>query len=97
MRNAGNHYYIENVCERDARLFFAQARKVPAVDEDPPQNGTPKRVPSTTNAESVTPNAANSTSNENGLARSSSVAVKGRSNDLTNGKAAALRRAVTRS
>lgn len=29
----GNNYYIENICERDARLFFAQARKVIA-DED---------------------------------------------------------------
>lgn len=30
----GNNYYIENICERDARLFFAQARKVAAEDGD---------------------------------------------------------------
>ena len=25
----GNVYYIQNICDRDARLFFAQARKMP--------------------------------------------------------------------
>ncbi|EIM89667.1 uncharacterized protein STEHIDRAFT_166024 [Stereum hirsutum FP-91666 SS1] len=30
----GNNYYIENICERDARLFFAQARKVAAEEGD---------------------------------------------------------------
>ncbi|KAA1469273.1 hypothetical protein DENSPDRAFT_834848 [Dentipellis sp. KUC8613] len=29
----GNSYYIENICERDARLFFSQARRVSAEDE----------------------------------------------------------------
>ena len=25
----GNVYYIQNICDRDAKLFFAQARKMP--------------------------------------------------------------------
>jgi centromere protein C len=32
----GNTYYIENIAERDARLFFAQARRVAADEEQPP-------------------------------------------------------------
>ena len=27
--STGNIYYIQNICERDAKLFFAQARKMP--------------------------------------------------------------------
>ncbi|KAI9510269.1 Mif2/CENP-C like-domain-containing protein [Russula earlei] len=33
----GNTYYIENIAERDARLFFAQARRVSAEEESPPE------------------------------------------------------------
>jgi len=33
----GNTYYIENISERDARLFFAQARRVSAEEEAPPE------------------------------------------------------------
>ena len=29
VHNAGNMYYIQNICDRDAKLFFAQARKMP--------------------------------------------------------------------
>ena len=29
VRVAGNMYYIQNICDRDAKLFFAQARKMP--------------------------------------------------------------------
>jgi len=32
----GNTYYIENIAERSARLFFAQARRVAAEDEPRP-------------------------------------------------------------
>ncbi|GBE81851.1 predicted protein [Sparassis crispa] len=35
----GNMYYIENVAERDAKLFFAQARKV-SKDEDEDDNSS---------------------------------------------------------
>lgn len=28
----GNTYYIENIAERDAKLFFTQARMLPAED-----------------------------------------------------------------
>ena len=27
--STGNVYYIQNICDRDAKLFFAQARKMP--------------------------------------------------------------------
>ncbi|KAI0748437.1 Mif2/CENP-C like-domain-containing protein [Daedaleopsis nitida] len=30
----GNVYYIQNICDREARLFFAQARKIPAEPRD---------------------------------------------------------------
>lgn len=33
----GNTYYIENITERDAKLFFAQARRVSAEEENPPE------------------------------------------------------------
>lgn len=33
----GNNYYIENVSQRAAKLFFAQARKVNAEDDAPPE------------------------------------------------------------
>lgn len=33
----GNTYYIENIAERDAKLFFAQARRVSADEEAPPE------------------------------------------------------------
>jgi centromere protein C len=33
----GNTYYIENIAERDAKLFFAQARRVSAEEEAPPE------------------------------------------------------------
>ena len=91
----GNHYHIENVCDRDARLFFAQARKVPASEEDPPQNGgTPraKRISNAATDESLTPRAAKS--KDIGAARSSSMTAHLKSKNLTNGKSV---RAVTRS
>ncbi|TFY74440.1 hypothetical protein EWM64_g9572, partial [Hericium alpestre] len=31
----GNTYYIENICDRDAKLFFSQARRVSGDDEKP--------------------------------------------------------------
>jgi centromere protein C len=44
----GNTYYIENVAERDARLFFAQARRVSAEEEVPPEVlPAPDREPTT--------------------------------------------------
>ncbi|KAI0277716.1 Mif2/CENP-C like-domain-containing protein [Russula aff. rugulosa BPL654] len=33
----GNTYYIENMADRDAKLFFAQARRVSADEEAPPE------------------------------------------------------------
>lgn len=30
----GNTYFIENICERDAKLFFTQARKVEMSKEE---------------------------------------------------------------
>ena len=33
----GNTYYIQNIAERDAKLFFAQARRVSAEEESPPE------------------------------------------------------------
>ncbi|KAI0273529.1 Mif2/CENP-C like-domain-containing protein [Gloeopeniophorella convolvens] len=33
----GNTYYIENIAERDAKLFFAQARRVSAEEEASPE------------------------------------------------------------
>jgi centromere protein C len=33
----GNTYYIENIGDRDAKLFFAQARRVSAEEEAPPE------------------------------------------------------------
>lgn len=33
----GNTYYIENIADRDAKLFFAQARRVSAEEEAPPE------------------------------------------------------------
>jgi len=38
-----NQYYIKNICERDAKLFFAQARKVPLPKEENRSSATPKR------------------------------------------------------
>ncbi|THH20901.1 hypothetical protein EW146_g546 [Bondarzewia mesenterica] len=37
----GNNYYIENISDRDARLFFAQARRVPADEEPLPELQSP--------------------------------------------------------
>ena len=33
----GNTYFIENICERDARIFFAQARRVDVEDNVQPE------------------------------------------------------------
>lgn len=33
----GNTYYIENIADRDAKLFFAQARRVSAEEEAAPE------------------------------------------------------------
>jgi len=33
----GNTYYIQNIADRDAKLFFAQARRVSAEEEAPPE------------------------------------------------------------
>jgi len=33
----GNTYYIENIADRDAWLFLAQARRVSAEEEAPPE------------------------------------------------------------
>ena len=30
----GNQYYIQNISKRETVLFFAQARKVPVIDDD---------------------------------------------------------------
>jgi len=44
----GNTYYIENIAERDAKLFFAQARRVSADEEAPPEVlPAPDREPTT--------------------------------------------------
>jgi centromere protein C len=32
----GNLYMIENISDRDAKLFFAQARKIPVSEEEAP-------------------------------------------------------------
>ena len=54
----GNHYHIENVCDRDAKLFYAQARKIPALEEHPPQTrGTKSNFNAEIN-ESLVPGAA---------------------------------------
>lgn len=37
----GNSYFIENIAERDAKLFFTQARKMREGEED---DGSPRRV-----------------------------------------------------
>jgi len=34
VRNPGNNYFIENICNRDARLFFTQARKLDMNDDE---------------------------------------------------------------
>lgn len=44
----GNTYFIENIAERDAKLFFTQARKVPLTDDEEEPGGdairrTPRR------------------------------------------------------
>jgi len=49
----GNNYYIENIAQRDARLFFAQARKVLLEDDAPlssprTANSSPQRPSATT-------------------------------------------------
>jgi centromere protein C len=45
----GNTYYIENISDRDAKLFFAQARRVLADDEEPvnikPASTKPSETP----------------------------------------------------
>lgn len=95
----GNQYYIENVCARDAKLFFAQARKVPAADEDPPQsvqNGTPRRRTSNGTANSSrTPGEYAKVSHPS---RSSSMAVPGRpaTKVITNLGTPVSKRATTR-
>lgn len=38
----GNTYFIENIADRDAKLFFTQARKV-AVDDDGTHAQAPRR------------------------------------------------------
>lgn len=40
----GNMYYIQNISDRDAKLFFAQARKVEVDDEDTARSTTGGRV-----------------------------------------------------
>ena len=35
----GNTYFIENICNRDARLFFTQARKLDMTGEERRRKG----------------------------------------------------------
>ncbi|KAJ6574671.1 hypothetical protein B0H19DRAFT_1125198 [Mycena capillaripes] len=37
----GNSYFIENIADRDAKLFFTQARK---MREDEDEDSSPRRV-----------------------------------------------------
>ncbi|KIJ26429.1 hypothetical protein M422DRAFT_180332 [Sphaerobolus stellatus SS14] len=56
----GNQYYIKNICERDVKLFFAQARKVPPSEmEAPPTILAPRSSipPRTKTAPQATPEA----------------------------------------
>ncbi|CDO73663.1 hypothetical protein BN946_scf185014.g133 [Trametes cinnabarina] len=50
----GNVYYIQNICDRDAKLFFAQARKMPEEAKDPGAEGeTTERARSRSTAVAV--------------------------------------------
>ncbi|KAI0031481.1 Mif2/CENP-C like-domain-containing protein [Vararia minispora EC-137] len=44
----GNVYYIENIADRDAKLFFAQARRIVAEEEEPPDLKPASAMPSQT-------------------------------------------------
>jgi centromere protein C len=44
----GNHYFVENISDRDAKLFFAQARRVAAEDEEPADHKPALAMPSQT-------------------------------------------------
>ncbi|KAG8914898.1 hypothetical protein FRC02_004791 [Tulasnella sp. 418] len=53
----GNHYYIENICDRECKLFFAQARKVPERLLQSPRKGGSLRPPSVPATSRTTPKA----------------------------------------
>lgn len=87
----GNNYYIENVSQRSAKLFFTQARKVNAEDEAPPDVR-----PASALRKSVDPSRRPSGSTANGdktpvTGRSSSVAVTSSPDKLKEAKAATKR------
>lgn len=37
--SSGNFYFIQNICEREARLFFAQAREMREGEDDDEEEG----------------------------------------------------------
>ena len=65
----GNTYYIQNIAERDAKLFFAQARRVSAEEEAPPEV-----LPAMDAETTVTPQWPRSDSAGQGQRRSNSAA-----------------------
>lgn len=66
----GNNYYMENVSERPAKLFFAQARKVSADDEAPPEIQSSSKIRKSVEPSRMQSNGSRLPSNSN---RSSSI------------------------
>lgn len=97
----GNNYYLENISQRPARLFFAQARKV-SIDraETPPEV---HRAPPSLRVRSVGPSRNNSDANGNASAAGPSNGVRSSSvgqtsspeKPLTNGKVS-VKRAISK-
>ena len=87
---SGNNYYLENISQRPARLFFAQARKIVA-GEDETQVATP------VSRKSIDPPAlpnGQATAKSGSVGRSSSVATPSASE---RGKSANTKRAASTS
>ncbi|TDL24984.1 hypothetical protein BD410DRAFT_813828 [Rickenella mellea] len=74
----GNTYYIENICNREAKLFFAQARKIPVGEDDnaPTPNGDapPRKYVNSGRRASGGGNASAGAPSDAALPRSSSAA-----------------------
>ncbi|KAL5532775.1 MIF2 [Sanghuangporus sanghuang] len=95
----GNNYYMENVSQRPAKLFFAQARKV-STDDEPPQEIVHAPPPGTGAAGrtmSVDPAGPRHLSGKGGsLQRSSSLAAAASADRLNLGDKRSAKRAVSK-
>lgn len=92
----GNNYYMENVSQRPAKLFFAQARRV-SVDDEPLPEIVHAPPPVDGRTMSVDPAGSRHPSGKgSSLQRSSSVAATASADRLNPGDKRSAKRAVSK-